>query len=39
VQERMRAMSAATVKTSASVGLVAPSPEQKWQGLFAASLR
>jgi hypothetical protein len=38
VQERMRAMKA-VVEPSASVGLTAPSPEQKWQGLFAASLR
>jgi hypothetical protein len=40
VQERMRAMSAATVKTSAPVGLVTPSAQaQQWQGLLAASLR
>jgi hypothetical protein len=39
VQERMRAMSAATVKTSAHVGLAAPSQTQQWQGLLAASLR
>jgi hypothetical protein len=40
VQERMRAMSAATVKTSAPVDSITPStPAQKWQGLLAASLR
>jgi hypothetical protein len=40
VQERMRAMSAATVNPSAHVGLTAPpAREQQWQGLLAASLR
>jgi hypothetical protein len=39
VQERMRAMSAATVNPSAHVGLTAPpAREQQWQNLFAASL-
>ena len=40
VQERMRAMSAATVNPSAHVGLTAsPAHEQRWQNLLAASLR
>jgi hypothetical protein len=39
VQERMRAMSAATV-SQPHVGLVTPSAQaQQWQGLLAASLR
>jgi hypothetical protein len=39
VQERMRAMSAATVNPSAHVGSVAPSTQLRWQNLLAASLR
>jgi hypothetical protein len=39
VQERMRAVSAATVKTSTPVGSIAPpAREQQWQNLLAASL-
>jgi len=40
VRERMRARSAASIRPSAPVGLSAPSAqEQRWQGLFEASLR